>query len=246
MDVVKRDRFIALWRRFFNDAELPITFYYSKDDCRIPLVQEAKGHTCIIAQLLKVRRGESLCFSESSIGCGGGKHYLGYKEVVNGRFNYFLSHGEEGEYGERYKRTPGQVEAIMKELPLLPREGDFIVFKRWDRLEEEDRPEVVVFMGKPDVISGLFTWVNFDSTVSDAVIAPFGAGCASMIYHPYREQIEGRKRAVIGMFDPSARKCMDADLLSLAIPMNKFMEMIDQMDESFLITDTWTKIQRRI
>lgn len=43
------------------------------------------------------------------------------------------------------------------------------------RLEEEDRPEVVVFMGNPDVISGLFTWVNFDSTVSDAVIAPFGA-----------------------------------------------------------------------
>ena len=39
---------------------------------------------------------------------------------------------------------------------------------------------------------------------------------------------------------------MDADLLSLAIPMNKFMEMIDQMDESFLITDTWMKIQRRI
>ena len=241
-----RDCFIRLWKRYFNDADLPITFYYAETNHEVPLVREAKGHTCIIAQLLKVRRGESLCFVENAVGCGGGKRYLGYAEIIRDRFRYFLSHGEEGEYCERYKRTPEQVDIVLDKMPLLPRKGDYLIFKRWDKLEENDCPDVVIFMAKPDVISGLFTWINYDSTEPDAVIAPFGAGCTSIVYHPYREQIEGRRRSVMGMFDPSARMCIDTDLLSMAIPMTKFMEMIDQMEESFLITDTWTKIQRRI
>ena len=46
--------------------------------------------------------------------------------------------------------------------------------------------------------------------------------------------------------DPSARKCAKADLVTFAILITKFMEVIDQMEESFLITDTWTIIQKRI
>ncbi len=102
------------------------------------------------------------------------------------------------------------------------------------------------FFGTPDVISGLFTLAGFDSAKQEAVISPFGAGCTSIIYYPYREQIEGTKRAVLGMFDPSARLCIPNNLLSFAVPISKFMEMIDQMEESFLITDTWRMIQKRI
>ena len=79
-----------------------------------------------------------------------------------------------------------------------------------------------------------------------AVLAPFGAGCASIIYHPYREQLDGTNRAVLGSFDPSARKCMKPDLLSFAIPFNKFKSMVSQMEESFLKTATWDVIKKRI
>ena len=67
-----------------------------------------------------------------------------------------------------------------------------------------------------------------------------------LIYYPYREQVEGTKRAVLGMFDPSARLCTGSNLLSFAVPISKFMEMIDQMEESFLITDTWKMMQKRM
>jgi hypothetical protein len=30
------------------------------------------------------------------------------------------------------------------------------------------------------------------------------------------------------------------------VPMNKFSRMIENMEESFLITDTWKAIQKRI
>jgi hypothetical protein len=36
-----------------------------------------------------------------------------------------------------------------------------------------------------------------------------------------------------------------SDLVTFSIPMTKFMEMIDQMEESFLATDTWKIIQKR-
>jgi hypothetical protein len=48
------------------------------------------------------------------------------------------------------------------------------------------------------------------------------------------------------MFDPSARVSVPKDMLTLAVPMKKFTAMVDNMEESFLITDSWRKIQQRI
>ena len=53
------------------------------------------------------------------------------------------------------------------------------------------------------------------------------------------EEAEGktdRPRAILGMFDVSARPYVPADTLSFAVPMAKFQRMIDNMEESFLTT----------
>ena len=31
MDIELRDKFLTLWKKYFNNAELPITFYFSDD-----------------------------------------------------------------------------------------------------------------------------------------------------------------------------------------------------------------------
>jgi len=48
------------------------------------------------------------------------------------------------------------------------------------------------------------------------------------------------------MFDVSARPSVPGNTLTIAIPMNKFEKMIDNMEESFLITKSWAKVRRRI
>jgi uncharacterized protein (DUF169 family) len=161
------------------------------------------------------------------------------------RFECYISHYPDGK-GERYKLLPEQVSDFWDNLPNLPTKGENVIFRRWDHLTEKDEPDAVIFFATPDVLSGLFTLTCFDSTSEDAVIAPFGAGCTNLIYYPYREQLNGKGRAVIGLMDPSARKCAKSDLVTFAIPISKFMAMIDQMEESFLITDTWKIIQKRI
>ena len=247
MDMKVKEKFIRHWEKYFNGAELPITFYYANEARGAEVVKLSSGHRCIFADLCKVRTGTALCFNADSIGCFGGKRYLGFSAEVMPNFEYFLSYGIPGELeGERYKKTPELVKEIMKKAPQLKAPGKFIVFKRWDMLEESDEPEVVIFFAFADVLSGLFTLANFDESEANVVFAPFAAGCGSIVHYPYVEKDSDRPRGVLGMFDVSARPFISEDILSFSVPMHKFIRMIGNMEESFLITQSWRKVNKRI
>ena len=245
MDIALRDRFLALWKKYFNHAELPITFYYTEKANDAKPARNESLPRCIIGALVSVRDGKSYYFDIESLKCG--QRYLGFSKEIRPNFRYFLSCGIPGKTrGERYVKSPEMVDEIMKNTPSITAPHKYIVFKRWDKLTATDTPEVVIFFAIPDVLSGLYTLARFDETDRGAVQAPFGSGCAGIVQNPYLEQQSEHPRAIIGMFDPSARVCVPPDVLTLAVPMKKFIKMIDNMEESFLITETWQKIQRRI
>jgi uncharacterized protein (DUF169 family) len=247
MDIELKEKFLTLWEKYFEGAELPIVFYYTNEASEVELVKPPPGHRCIMVDLSKVRMGSSICFDTDSFGCFGGKRYLGFSQEVMPNFEYFLSCGIPGQLeGERYKKTPELVKEIMKNAPKFEAPGRFIVFKRFDTLEESDEPDVVVFFARPDVLSGLFTLANFDVGDLNGVFTPFSAGCGSIVQYPYLEKESDFPRAVLGMFDVSARPFVPGDVLSFSVPMNKFITMVENMDESFLITPSWHKIQKMI
>jgi uncharacterized protein (DUF169 family) len=241
-----RDHFLELWKKYFGDAELPITFYYTPGTGGADPAPVPKGRSCLICELSKVRNGKSFFYNNSSLACGGAKRYLGYAEKMRPGFEYFLSCGNEKMEGERYIRTPAMVKVFMENQVTLPVAGRNIVFKRWDKLTEEDNPDVVIFFATPDVLSGLFTLANFDQTEPNGTFCPFGAGCGTIIHYPYLESLTERQRAVIGMFDPSARPCVPANVITFAVPYRRFVTMIGYMEETFLITETWTTVKKRI
>jgi len=247
MDTKINEKFLGLWEKYFDGAELPMVFYYTDEAREVEVVKPCSGHKCIFADLSKVRAGKSLCFGAESIGCFGGKRYLGFTDEVMPDFEYFLSYGIPGKLeGERYKKTPKLVKEIMERMPEFKAPGRFIVFKRWDMLEEIDEPDVVTFFAQPDVLSGLFTVANFDEAEPNAVFAPFGAGCGSIVRYPYLEKASERPRAVLGLFDVSARPFVPKEALSFSVPMVKFMRMVENMEESFLTTRSWSKVRQRI
>ena len=247
MDMELKNKFLKLWKKYFGNFELPIAVYYADKEEGAELVKAPAAHQCFIGVLAKVCKGQSLSFNEASIGCGGGKKYLGYVQGMRPNFEYFLSGGIPGEMeGERYKKTPEMVREIMDKMPKFPAPHKYLVCKRWDKLEEADNPEVVIFFAKPDVLSGLFTLANYDELEPDGVFCPFGAGCGSIIMYPFLELKASRPRAVIGMFDVSARPYVQENILTFSVPMPKFMRMINNMEESFLITSSWDKVRSRI
>jgi uncharacterized protein (DUF169 family) len=246
MNIGLKERFLVLWKRYFGEAELPIIFYYTDGDGGAEKVPKAREWSCLICELARVRNGASVVYGREAVACGGARRYLGYTTKMWTGFEYFLSCGNQLTEGERYIRTPEMVKEIMKNQPKMPIGGRHIVFKRWDNLTETDTPEVVIFFAVPDVLSGLFTLANFDQTDPNGTITPFGSGCGSIIHHPFMESRTERQRAVIGMFDPSARPCVPRDVLTFAVPMKRFERMIGYMEESFLITESWSVVKKRI
>jgi uncharacterized protein (DUF169 family) len=247
MDMTVKDTFGVLWRKYFNSAELPISLYYTDEDGHAEKVKPGSVPRCLIGALAEVRNGKALCFDADSIGCPGGRRYAGFADRLMPNFEYFLSCGIPGKMqGERYKKSPELVKEVMKLAPAFKAPSRFIVFKRWDLLERSDNPEVVIFFAQPDVLAGLFTLANFDEAEPNGVFTPFGAGCSSIIQYPYLEGKLARPRGVIGMFDVSARPYVPPDALTFAVPANKFRRMIENAEESFLITDSWRKVQERI
>jgi len=248
VDTVVKEKFLELWNKYFNDAELPITFYYSDEPGTAEAVKPDSVPQCVIGALAKVRNGESLAFDVDAVGCPGGKRYLGFTNTIMPDFEYFLSCGIPGKLeGERYKKTPEMVKEFMeKEMPQIEAPAKYIIFKRWDKLEAADNPVVVISFAGPDVLSGLFTLASFDEAEQNMVIAPFGSGCSTIVHYPYLEKDSEHPRGIIGMFDVSARPYVDKDNLTFATPMSKFIRMIENMEESFLITPSWQKVQKRI
>ena len=243
---IKED-FLRRWKRYFDGAELPIAFYYTDEREGAKLVSARRADRCLIANLDTIRTGTPLLFGADSIGCGGGQRYTGFSDAIMPDFEYFLSCGIPGKLeGERYKKTPELVKKIMARMPKFHAPKKFLLFKRWDQLEAGEQPEVVIFFAAPDVLAGLFTLASFDEAEENGVVAPFGAGCASVVQYPYQERDSRRPRCVLGLFDPSARPHVPSGTLSFAAPINKFARMVENMEESFLITSTWRKIRTRI
>ena len=247
MDSRLKEEFVVLWRRFFGEEELPITFYYTDEEGRAELVKPGSVNRCVIGALQLVRNGRSLCFDAESIGCFGGQRYLGFRKETRPNFEYFLSCGIPGKMeGEHYKKTPEIAAEVIKLAPPLEAPARFIVFKRWDLLNELDEPDVVIFFARPDVLSGLFTLANFDEIGLDGVFTPFGSGCSSIVYYPFLEKNSLRQRVILGLFDVSARPFVPENTLSFSVPMRKFERMIHNMEESFLTTNSWKAVQKRI
>ena len=247
MDNRFQEHFIDQWRRYFTGAELPIAYFYTNQPSKEDLNASQTVERCLIGNLKRVRQGFPFVYGVHTAGCSGGKRYTGFSHSLRPNFEYFLSCGIPGELeGERYKRDPSLVKQYLLTHPPFDAPGEYLVFKRWDKLGEMDEPLAVTFFATGDVLSGLFALANYDMPEPDGVITPMGAGCASMIGYPLEQADMDKPRCVLGLFDVSARPQVGCDELTFTIPYKRFLQLVGYMDESFLITGSWEKVRERI
>lgn len=240
------EEFISKWQKYFNGIELPIAYYYSNEVDGDELKNSVNTDRCLIGNLDQVRKGKTYVYNLRTPGCPGGKRYSGFTDKLRNNFEEFLSCGIPGKMeGERYKKNPALVKTYMKDLPPIKAHGEYLIFKRIDEIENQI-PEAIIFFASGDVLSGLFTLANFDYPGPDGVTAPFGSGCASIISLPLMEAEKEKPRCVLGMFDVSARPSVPANEFTFTIPYIRFIEIVNNMDESFLITESWGLVTERI
>lgn len=229
--------FIENYREAFGKhAELPIAFWYS-DKAEAP-VERING--CLLKCMKQVRDGRIVSLSKETIACGGGKLYTAF-DAMPERVPGFVSQKE------RYKETPEMVIDYINGLQIALTDKKYLHFARIDRLASFDEVEGLLFLATPDILSGLATWAYFDNNATDAVAAPFGSGCCSVITQAVQENRRQGRRTFLGFFDPSVRPHFEAGLLSFTIPMSRFKEMYHTMRRSCLFdTHAWGKIKERM
>lgn len=229
--------FVNNYREAFGRrAELPIAFWYS--NMAEGLNEKVNG--CLMKCLKQVRKGQVCSLSRETITCGGGKLYTGF-DTMPERVPGFVAQKE------RYKKTPEMVIDYIKSLQIDLTEKPYLNFARIDSLNSFDVAEGLLFLATPDMLSGLTTWAYFDNNAPDAVSAPFGSGCCSVVTQAVLENQRQGRRTFLGFFDPSVRPHFEPDLLSFTIPMSRFREMYLTMRHSCLFdTNAWGKIKERI
>lgn len=173
---------------------------------------------------------------------------MGLLESPRPNIEYFLSCGIPGEMeGERYIKTPDLAREYFKKMKPKPAPATYCVFKPIEQFQGgEEKPEVVVFFSSPDILSGLFTLTNYTLESTDAVFTPFGSGCSTILTYPLKEVDKEKPRAIIGMFDVSARPMVEKDILTLAMPYSVFLKLLENVSGSFLQTESWKKVLHRI
>ena len=127
MDMKLKETFVGAWDKYFDKGELPLVFFYTNQPDGVELLKPALAHQCFLGVLSRVRKGASLCFNVDSIGCGGGKRFLGFTQEIMPNFEFFLSCGIPGVMeGERYKKSPELVLEAIKYLPKMEAPAEFI------------------------------------------------------------------------------------------------------------------------
>ena len=243
MNIEIKERFMEAWEKHFPGSELPIAFFYSNElnnvEFRNAPKPSSKGFTCIFSQIAPVRQGRARAFNMENLGCFGAFLPLGFDTRVTEEVKNYICKVE------RTKKSYDHVDSMYEHRPPKQAPAKYLVFKRWDTLEEQDDPQVVSFFGNPDVIAGLHGLANFDTMTPYGVIAPFGSGCDSIVGFPMHELESEQPKAVLGALDPSVRICVKPHILTFSAPWPKFLSMLENMDESFLVTDSWSKVKSR-
>lgn len=220
---------------------------------------------CVIAMLAGAAKGKTAVFDRKTYGCIGGGSGLGFGNTYlkfPGGIEYFLSKGNKEfcateigkgivsnmpalSHGEAYKKTPEFAKSFADNLPYYDVPTEYVVFKPLEKVLPTEKPEVVVFLATPDQLSGLVVLASYNRHGGDNVISPWCAGCHSICIIPLNEGKSENPRGVIGLFDISARNKVDKDILSFSVPYKMFLEMEENVAESFLTRDVWLKIKGR-
>lgn len=251
----------------------PVALIWSDEKPEGAMQFQEKKWGCVMWLIANAAKGKSSACDIKTFGCFGAGVGLGfgnqYKHFPGGEdgFCHFLSSGNASReggmavaeqikpfmspeaydnflHGERYIKTPKQVEKFIECLPMVEIPAKYVVFKPLHDVSILiEKPQTVIFFANPDQLSALTILANYGRYSNENVTIPYAAGCQTIGIYPYREAKSENPRAVVGLTDISARgyirKQLGDNLMSFAVPLSLYEEMEQNVSGSFLERHSW-------
>jgi len=213
---------------------------------------------CVGAMMVAASKKNRVAyFDRNSYSCPGGGTGLGFGDqygqfpidclLSTGNKEVAAQMGRAGaimEEGERFYKTPELARNWVNAIPMTDVDAEYVLFKPWNLLTEEDKPEMIQFFVNADQLSALVVMADYNRGVAHSTISPFAAACQSLLFG-YEEAKKENPRGIIGFFDIAQRMVIDRDLLTFTAPYVLFKEMESYVEDSFLRTHAWEKILER-
>jgi hypothetical protein len=204
--------------------------------------------SCVMGHIWRARKKNTAAYFDARrFGCPGGAFFLGYMKPQTETIIHYISTGISGRMeGELYCDSPDHLREIFVYIDPRPAPAPFCVVKALSLFGPQEKPELVAFFARPETLSGLHQLAAFVTYDPEVVASPWGAGCANLVTWPLKYLSQGRSRAVLGGWDPSARKFFKTDELTFTVPWELFDRMLRRFGESFLTTKTWDTVRKKI
>jgi uncharacterized protein (DUF169 family) len=204
--------------------------------------------SCVMGHIWRARKKRGVAyFSAEQFGCPGGAFWLGFNKPQAETIIKYVSTGiPNWTEGELYCDSPDALRRIFEYVDPRPAPHKFCVVKPISKFSDVEVPELIAFFMRPESLSGLHQLAAFVTNDPEVVASPWGAGCGNVVVWPLHYLSKGQNKAVIGGWDPSARKFFKTDELSFTVPYKMFVDMIERFDESFLKTKSWATVQKKI
>jgi uncharacterized protein (DUF169 family) len=204
--------------------------------------------SCVMGNIWRARKKKTAAYFDAErFGCPGGAFWLGFMKPQTETIIHYVSTGIPGRMkGELYCDSPDELRRIQESIDPRQAPNKFCVVKPLSLFSAVEKPEVIAFFARPESLSGLHQLTVFVTNDPEVVASPWGAACTNLITWPLKYMERGENKAVLGGWDPSARKFFKTDELSFSVPFKMFCQMLERFEESFLMTQTWPTVKKKI
>jgi uncharacterized protein (DUF169 family) len=221
-----------------------------EDQGKVNMQDVFKHFSCVMGNIWLARKKHRAAYiSSEEYGCLGGVFYCSMMKPNLKFIEHYVTTGISGTpvHGERYLPSPEAMRKFLGKVDPRKAPAKYCIFKPLSLFADSEEPEFVIFFARPEVMSGLVTHTAFTTGDVDCTASPFGAGCTNLVAWPLFYKEKGIDKAIIGGFDPSARKFMKTDELTFTVPWSLYKKMLAALPESmFNVPGAWTEVRKKV
>lgn len=178
---------------------------------------------------LVLKKGKRIQFSaDCGKACPGIQEFGGFTPPVDDNGKFIAE-------TERFKKTRSLAQAYFQSwvAEIHPPREKFLYFEQIDTIDDNLQVEVINLFPDIPALANLIGLANYDIEESGTLI-PDASGCQSAFSIPYDQKFKVRPKCIVGSMDVLVRRFIPDDMIMFSVPANRFIEMVNNIDGSFL------------